>query len=60
MITKQITLTTRLAEIFDDEKLEETFLMEFVHTVLAGRLSGETNEKEITEKFLEVMGEKSQ
>ena len=65
MITKQVTLATRLAEIFDDEKLGETFLMEFVHRentikILAGRLSGEMNGKEITENFLEVMDEKSQ
>ena len=31
VITKQLTLATRVAKIFDDEKLEETFLMEFVH-----------------------------
>ena len=63
IITKQIALATRLAEIFDDEQLEETFLMEFVHRanivkILAGRLSGEMNEKEIIEKFLEMMDEK--
>ena len=63
IITKQITLATRLAEIFDDEQLEETFLMEFVHRanivkILADRLSGEMNEKEIIEKFLEMMDEK--
>ena len=33
VITKQLTLATRIAKIFDDEKLEETFLMEFVHRV---------------------------
>ena len=38
--------------------------MEFVHRtniakILAGRLSGEMNVKEIIEKFLEVMDEKS-
>ena len=33
VITKQLTLATRVAKIFDDEKLEETFLMEFVHRV---------------------------
>ena len=65
IIKKQITLATRLAEIFDDEQLEETFLMEFVHRanivkILAGRLSGEMNEKEIIEKFLEMMDEKFQ
>ena len=31
MITKKNALATRLTEIFDDEKLEETFLMAFVH-----------------------------
>ena len=61
MITKQI----RLAKIFDDEMLEETFLMEFVCKVnivkiLAGRLSGEIDGKEIIEKFMEMMDEKSQ
>ena len=65
MITKQITLATRLAKIFDDEMLEETFLLEFVRRVkivkiLAGRLSSEMDRKEITEKFMEVMDEKSQ
>ena len=45
--------------------LEETFLLEFVRRVkivkiLAGRLSSEMDRKEITEKFMEVMDEKSQ
>ena len=65
MILKQIALATRLAEIFGDLKLDERFLMEFVHRaniveILAGRLSGEMNRKEIIENFLEVMDEKSQ
>ena len=65
MVTKQIKLATRLAKIFDDETLEVTFLMEIVHRVnivkiLAGRLSGKVGGKEIIEKFIEVMDEKSQ
>ena len=43
MITKQITLAMRLAKIFHNETLGETFLVEFVHRVniiktLAGRI----------------------
>ena len=45
--------------------LEETFLLEFVRRVnivevLAGRLSSEMDRKEIMEKFMEVMDQKSQ
>ena len=45
--------------------LEETFLLEFVRRVnivkvLAGRLSSEMDGKEIMEKFMEVIDQKSQ
>ena len=55
IIIKKITLATRLAEMFDDEKLEELFLKEFIHRanivkILTVRLFGEFTGKEIIEK----------
>ena len=65
MITKQITLATRLGKIFDDEMLGEIFLMEFIRRVniaksLASRLFSEMDREKIIEKFMEVIDEKSQ